>query len=99
MSVYFGEVVVRNNDNAKWVVEEYAFVEGKYELMVNKGLLSMSIDNKCNNWFNEPCNKNIIYYLDNIIDILNDKLNYLKNIVFNRSCLMRIYEKEHEDEN
>ena len=50
MSVYFGEVVVRNNDNAKWVVEEYAFVEGKYELMVNKGLLS-------NNWFNEPCNK------------------------------------------
>ena len=43
--------------------------------------------------------KNIIYYLDNIIDILNDKLNYLKNIVFKRSCLMRIYEKEHEDEN
>ena len=43
--------------------------------------------------------KNIIYYLDNIIDILNDKLNYLKNIVFNRSCLKRIYEKEHEDEN
>ena len=57
MSVYFGEVVVRNSDNAKWVVEEYAFVEGKYELMVNKGLLSMSIDNKCNNWFKEPCNK------------------------------------------
>lgn len=48
MSIYFGEVVVRNNDNAKWIVEEYAFVEGKYELMVNKGLLSMSIDNKCN---------------------------------------------------
>ena len=43
--------------------------------------------------------KNIIYYLDNIIDILNDKLNYLKNIVFNSSFLMRIYEKEHEDEN
>ena len=43
--------------------------------------------------------KNIIYYLDNIIDILNDKLNYLKNIVFTRSCSMRIYEKEHEDEN
>ena len=43
--------------------------------------------------------KNIIYYLDNIIDILNDKLNYLKNIVFNRRCLIRIYKKEHEGEN
>ncbi|MGN0543620.1 MAG: hypothetical protein ACI4JG_09245 [Acutalibacteraceae bacterium] len=26
MSVYFGEVAVRNNDNAKWIVEEFALV-------------------------------------------------------------------------
>lgn len=29
MSVYFGEVVVRNNKDAKWVVEEYAFTKNK----------------------------------------------------------------------
>lgn len=35
MSVYFGEVVVKNNEDAKWIVEEYAFTKNKYELMVN----------------------------------------------------------------
>lgn len=58
MSIYFGEVVVRNNDNAKWIVEEYAFVKGKYNLMINAGLLNMALVDKCNNWFKEPCNKN-----------------------------------------
>lgn len=57
MSIYFGAVVVRNNDSAKWVVEEFAFVKGKYELLVNKGAMNMAIDNKCNNWFKKPCNK------------------------------------------
>lgn len=46
ISIYFGEVVVRNNEHAKWFVEEYPFSPRKYELFVNKGLLNMSIINK-----------------------------------------------------
>ena len=57
MSIYFGEVAVRNNDNAKWIVEEFAFVKDKYVLLVNKGAMNMAIDNKCKNWFKKPDNK------------------------------------------
>lgn len=45
ISVYFGEVVVRNNEDAKWLVEEYPFSPGKYEFFVNKGLINLSIIN------------------------------------------------------
>lgn len=57
MSMYFGEVAVRNNENAKWIVREYDFVKDKYQLYVNKGVMSMAIDNKCKNWFKNPSNK------------------------------------------
>lgn len=57
MSVYFGEVVVKNNEDAKWIVEEYAFTKNKYELMVNQGYCSMSIMNKCHNHDQAPSNK------------------------------------------
>lgn len=43
MSVYFGEVVVKNVEDAKWIVEEYAFTKNKYYLLVNRGGLSMAI--------------------------------------------------------
>lgn len=57
MSMYYGETAVRNNDTVKWVVREYAFVGGKYELMLNEGLCYMAISGMCNNWFERPSNK------------------------------------------
>ena len=33
MFMYFGEVVIKNNKDAEWVVEEYVFLPGKYELI------------------------------------------------------------------
>ncbi len=49
MGMYFGEVAVRNNAEARWVVREFPFVKGKFELLIKKGLMSMSVIEKCNN--------------------------------------------------
>ena len=56
MSVYFGEVVVKNNPEARWVVREDSFVNGKYELFVNKGNLFFSIPFR-GDWCDRPGNK------------------------------------------
>ena len=40
---FWGEVVIKNNADAKWLIEEFAFSQGKYELLVNKGLCNISI--------------------------------------------------------
>lgn len=63
MSVYWGEVVVKNNEDAKWVVEEFAFSQGKYELLVNKGLCSVSIVNKYRDLYRLPHNarRNLLF--------------------------------------
>ena len=45
MSIYFGEVIVKNNEDAKWLVMEYPFSQKRYEFYVNKGNFSMSIIN------------------------------------------------------
>jgi hypothetical protein len=37
MAIYFGEVVVQNNKDAEWKIEEFPFVIGKYTLRVSKG--------------------------------------------------------------
>jgi len=39
MATYFCEVAVRNSPGAKWVVREYAFERGKYEVGVQRGLI------------------------------------------------------------
>ena len=57
MSFYWGEVVVKNNEDAKWVVEEYPFAKGKYEFLVNKGLLSMAIGNSFRDLYKRQDNK------------------------------------------
>src|SRR5262249_42074820 len=36
MFMYFGEVVIKNNKDAEWIVEEYVFSQGKYELGIRK---------------------------------------------------------------
>lgn len=43
MSVYWGEVVIKNNEEAKWVIEEFPFSQNKYELFVNKGFCNVAI--------------------------------------------------------
>lgn len=57
MEIYFGEVVIRNNVKARWIVREYPFVKGKYELLVNNELMSMTIIGKFNNLCSRQGNK------------------------------------------
>ncbi|HAU50316.1 MAG TPA: hypothetical protein DCW43_00895 [Clostridiales bacterium] len=49
MEIYFGEIAVRNSKEANWIVREFPFFKGKYELLVKKGLMSMSIVGKYQN--------------------------------------------------
>ena len=57
MGVYYGEVAVRNNAEARWVVREFPFSKGKYELLIKKGLMSMSVIEKCSNLCTSQGNK------------------------------------------
>ena len=57
MSVYWGEVVIKNNEDAKWVVMEYPFSQKKYEFLVNKGLCSVSVVNKFHDLYSRQSNK------------------------------------------
>ena len=63
MSIYFGEVVIKNNEDAKWIVNEYPFSKKRYEFMVNKGNLYMSIINKYHDLYKMQNNKrrNLIF--------------------------------------
>ena len=45
IGMYFGEVYVRNVPGAEWFVAEYAFEQGKYEIGVRKGSLSLMLTN------------------------------------------------------
>lgn len=57
MSVYWGEVIIKNNEDAKWVVMEYPFSQKKYEFLVNKGLCSVSVVNKFHDLYSKQNNK------------------------------------------
>ena len=57
MSAYWGEVVIKNNEDAKWVVMEYPFSQKKYEFLVNKGLCSVSVVNKFHDLYSKQNNK------------------------------------------
>ena len=63
MSIYFGEVVVRNNDEAKFEVREFPFAQGKYEFYISKGLLSVAIADRFHDLYKQPSNvrKNHMY--------------------------------------
>ena len=56
MSIYFGEVVVRNNDEAKFEVREFPFAQGKYEFYISKGLLSVAIADRFHDLYKQPSN-------------------------------------------
>lgn len=56
LAMYFCEVVVRNSSDAKWIVSEFAFIGGKYELGVKKGLMSYMLS-RCTDHFKESNNR------------------------------------------
>ncbi len=56
MSMYFGEVVVRNNDGANFEVREFPFAQGKYEFYISKGLLSVAIADRFRDLYKQPGN-------------------------------------------
>ena len=43
MAVYFGAVAVRNSSGFEWVVDEYAFTPGRYELGIRRGLVTITL--------------------------------------------------------
>jgi len=56
MAMYFGEVFVRNIPNSKWVVKEFPFEKGKYEIGVQKGLSTVML-RRFTDHFKTPNNK------------------------------------------
>jgi len=36
MAMYFGEVIVRNDKRYEWIVQEFAFEKGKYEMGISR---------------------------------------------------------------
>lgn len=42
-SLYFGEVVVRTVPGAAWIVEEFPFAEGRFNLGVQQGTITMML--------------------------------------------------------
>ena len=57
MSVYWGEVIIKNNEDAKWVVMEYPFSQKKYEFLVSTGLCNVSVVNKFHDLYRIQSNK------------------------------------------
>ena len=43
MAFYFGQVVVANIPDAEWIVEEFAFERGRYEIGVRSGSMTFTL--------------------------------------------------------
>lgn len=43
MAMYLGEVIVRNHPAFRWVVREFSFVPGTYEIGVDRGTLAVML--------------------------------------------------------
>lgn len=57
LSIYWGEVIIENKDDTKWVIEKYPFSPKKYELFVSKELYRVQVVNKFYDLYNKPHNK------------------------------------------
>lgn len=57
MAVYWGEVIIKSNEDAEWAVEEYPFSQQKYELLVHKGFCSVSVVEKFHDLYHKQGNK------------------------------------------
>lgn len=49
--------ISKNNDNAKWSVISYPFAQGKYELMIVRNILMISIVEMCKDRYDKPISK------------------------------------------
>jgi len=56
ISMYLGHVLVQNHPKFKWVVEKFAFQEGKYEIGVQRPLFSLMLTGR-RNLAGKPNNK------------------------------------------
>ena len=56
MAFYFGEVAKRNAKDGEWVVEEFAFIRGKYEIGVCSGNMKVMVGSRRDH-FKTPDNK------------------------------------------
>ena len=56
MAMYFCETAVRNCPQAKWIVREYAFEPGKYELGVQRGQVCL-MRSRFTDHYKQPNNK------------------------------------------
>ncbi len=56
MAMYYGEVFVRNSTGFEWIVTEFAFQLGKYELGVKKDLVTVMLS-RFTDLFAHPNNK------------------------------------------
>lgn len=63
MAIYFGEVVVRNSEEAEWEIEEFPWGHDKYTFGVRQGYGGMTLSNGFIDHHLEPQNKrrNILY--------------------------------------
>lgn len=57
IEVYWGQVVVLNNEKANFVVNEFPFVENAYNLCINAGYCTMNCYGLFNNLWKKPDNK------------------------------------------
>ena len=56
MGIYWGEVCVKNDSEVSWIVEEFAFESGKYEIGIKKGLCKWMLAGKCLDLYKKPNN-------------------------------------------
>lgn len=45
LSIYFGEVIMKNHKDAEWTVQEYPFVEGTYTMGIRCGPFTTHFQN------------------------------------------------------
>ena len=57
MGFYYGATAVRSDPGAVWVVEEYAFEPGRYEIGIRKGLFTEMVTTAFSEHFTAPSNK------------------------------------------
>ena len=56
MAMYYGEVFVRNVSDSDWIVEEYVFEKGKYEIGIRKDDLTIAL-RRFTDHYKKPDNK------------------------------------------
>lgn len=62
MTIYYGDMIVRNLEGAEWVVEEFIFDPGTYLIGIKKGNGTLFLGDGCLDHYNRPDKKRRNYY-------------------------------------